>query len=98
MVRISLLTGLRSGELSNLTWGRVDFATQMVTVGDSKTEAGRGRQIPMTGALLQVLSARAAWFTERFGATNPEYYVFPWGSPLPSDPARPSVELKTAWN
>lgn len=98
MVRISLLTGLRSGELSNLTWGRVDFATPMVTVGDSKTEAGRGRQIPMNGDLHQVLSAHAAWFTERFGAAKPEHFVFPSGSPLPSDPTRPSVELKTAWN
>jgi integrase len=98
MVRVSLLTGLRAGELSNLMWGRVDFATPMVTVGDSKTEAGRGRQIPMNGDLHRVLSAHAAWFTERFGETKPEYYVFPWGSPLPSDPTRPSVELKTAWD
>ena len=28
---------------------------------------------------------------------QPEHYVFPFGSPLPNDPTRPSVELKTAW-
>jgi len=98
MVRVSLLTGLRAGELSNLTWGRVDFSDRTVTVGDSKTEAGRGRQIPMNADLQQVLGAHAAWFTERIGLAKPEYFVFPWGSPLPSDPARPSVELKTAWD
>jgi integrase len=66
-------------------------------VGKSKTEAGRGRQIPMNEDLYQVLCAHAQWFTERFGETRPEYFVFPWGSPFPSDPTRPSVELKTAW-
>ena len=39
MVRVSLLTGLRAGELSNLTWGRVDFGDRTVTVGEAKTEA-----------------------------------------------------------
>jgi integrase len=97
MVRVSLLTGLRAGELSNLIWSRVDFASRVVTVGDSKTEAGRGRQIPMNEDLYQVLCAHAQWFTSRFGATKPEYFVFPYGSPLPNDPTRPSVELKTAW-
>lgn len=98
MVRVSLLTGLRAGELANLTWGRVDFSDRTITVGDSKTEAGRGRQIPMNGDLYQVLAVHAAWFTERFTTAKPEHFVFPWGSPLPSDPARPSVELKTAWD
>jgi integrase len=101
MVRVSLLTGFRAGELSRLTWGRVDFASRIVSVGrsvgDSKTEAGRGRQVPMNEDLYQVLCAHAKWFTDRFGATKPEYFVFPYGSPVPSDPSRPSVELKTAW-
>lgn len=98
MVRVSLLTGLRAGELSNLTWGQVDFADRTVTVGEAKTEAGRGRQVPMNGDLYWVLGAHAEWFTGRFGAAKPEHFVFPWGSPLPSDPARPSVELKKAWD
>jgi integrase len=98
MVRVSLLTGLRAGELSHLTWSRVDIANRVVTVGDSKTEAGRGRQIPMNDDLLQVLCAHARWFTNRFGTAEPEHYVFPFGSPFPSDPTRPTVELKTAWD
>jgi len=98
MVRVSLLTGLRAGELSGLIWNRVDFARRIVTVGDSKTEAGRGRQIPMNDDLFEVLCGHAKWFTHRFGATKPEYFVFPYGSPLPCDPTRPSVELKTAWD
>jgi integrase len=98
MVRVSLLTGLRAGELSNLTWGRVDFADRTITVGAAKTEAGRGRQIPMNADLQRALSDHAEWFRTRFGEGKPEHFVFPWGSPLPSDPARPSIELKTAWD
>jgi integrase len=97
MVRVSLLTGLRAGELAQLTWGRVDFASRIVTVGDSKTEAGRGRQVPMNEDLFEVFCRHAQWFTDRFGATKSDYFVFPFGSPLPNDPTRPSVELKTAW-
>jgi integrase len=75
----------------------VDLASRIATVGASKTEAGRGRQVPMNEDLYQVLCSHAQWFTGRFGATKPEYFVFPFGSPLPNDPTRPSVELKTAW-
>ena len=97
MIRVSLLTGFRSGELSEMTWERVDFANRMMIVGKAKTKAGSGRQVPMNADLFEVLTAHAQWFTERFGQANPEHYVFPWGSPYPSDPTRPTVELKTAW-
>ncbi|MBI4906785.1 MAG: site-specific integrase [Acidobacteria bacterium] len=98
MVRVSLLTGLRAGELSRLTWGRVDLGEgKMLTVGKAKTLAGTGRQIPMNNDLFQVFTAHAQWFTKRFGAMKPEHYVFPWGAPYPTDPTRPATELKTAW-
>lgn len=97
MVRVSLLTGFRAGELSAMTWGQVDFAERILTVGRAKTAAGTGRQVPMNEDLFQVLTMHAAWFTERFGAGKAEHYVFPWGSPYPSDPTKPTVELKTAW-
>ena len=52
----------------------------------------------MNGDLYRALGAHAEWFTKRFGAAKPEHFVFPWGSPMPSDPTPPSVELKTAWD
>jgi integrase len=97
MVRVSLLTGFRAGELSAMTWGQVDFAERVLTVGKAKTAAGTGRQVPMNNDLFNVLTIHAAWFTERFGAAKAEHHVFPWGSPYPSDPTKPTVELKTAW-
>lgn len=97
-VRIALLTGMRSGEILNLTWGQVDFEKRVITVGRAKTSSGTGRQIPMNGELLSVLAAHAEWFTTRFGEATDDWYLFPYGKPTPSDPSRPTTTIKTAWN
>jgi integrase len=96
-IRIALLTGMRSGEITALTWGQIDFGRRVVTVGRSKTKAGTGREIPMNADLFAVLSVHADWFTSRFGATQPEYYLFPFGKPGPNDPTRPISDVTGAW-
>jgi integrase len=98
IIRIALLTAMRSGEITSLKWSQIDLGNRVVTVGKSKTAAGAGRQIPMSKDLFAVLTLHAAWFTERFGETKPEYYLFPYGSPVPNDPTRHTTTLKTAWN
>ena len=97
IIRALLLTGMRSGELTGAAWGQVDFERRALTVGRAKTSCGTGRQIPMNNDLFLLLSAHAAWFTEKFGAARPEYYLFPFGS-VPNDPTRPTTTLKTAWD
>jgi integrase len=97
IVRALLLTGMRSGELTGAAWGQVDFERRVLTVGRAKTSCGTGRQIPMNNDLFVLLSAHAAWFTEKFGETRPEFYLFPFGS-VPNDPTRPTTTLKTAWD
>jgi len=97
-VRIALLTGMRCGEITSLTWGQVDFNSRVVTVGRAKTSSGTGRQIPMNSELFGVLGAHADWFTNRFGCTRPEYYLFPYGKPTPSDPTRPITDVTGAWD
>lgn len=97
IIRALLLTGMRSGELTGATWGQVDLERRVLTVGRAKTSSGTGRQIPMNGDLFQLLTARADWFTSRFGETRPDYYVFPFGKPQPTDPTRPTTTLKTVW-
>lgn len=97
MVRAALMTGMRAGELSTLRWSQVDLGRRMITVGRAKTAAGTGRQIPMSAELGAELNAHADWFTSKFGKPNPAHYLFPFGSPLPKDPTKPTVELKTAW-
>jgi integrase len=95
---LALNTGERDAEIRGLQWERVDLARAIVTVGDSKTEAGEGRTIPLNSALLDALMEYAKWYTQRFGTIQPEWYVFPFGKPRPTDPTRPMVTLKTSWN
>jgi integrase len=86
-IRIALLTGMRSGEITSLTWGQVDFERRIVTVGRAKTSSGTGRQIPMNSQLFVVLSGHADWF----------HYIFPFGKPTPNDPTRPITDITGAW-
>lgn len=95
-VRVALLTGMRSGEILGLTWGQVDLARRVITVGKAKTASGTGRQIPMNGELFSVLSAHADWFTDRFEETKLEHYLFPFGKPTPADPTKPITDITGA--
>ena len=51
----------------------------------------------MNTGLLTALVEYAKWFTKRFGTAQGDWYVFPFGKPLPKDPRRPVASLKTAW-
>jgi integrase len=95
---LALNVGIRSAELRALTWAQIKFAKGYLVVGQSKTEAGEGRTIPPDSSLLPVLREYAVWYREKFGETRPEWYVFPFGKPCPSDPTRPITTFKTAWN
>ena len=68
-----------------------------MTVGKAKTDAGTGRPIPMNQELFDVMKDHAQWFTERFGETLPEHFLFPAGECWPKDPTQPSKRFKTAW-
>jgi integrase len=96
-IRIALLTGMRAGEITSLTWGQVDIERQVITVGRAKTAAGTGRQIPMNRDLCAVLSTHSAWFTKRFGEAETEHYLFPFGKPTPSDPSWHVTDVTGAW-
>jgi integrase len=97
MIRIALLTGMRIGEITSLSWGQVDMGGRVITVGRAKTTAGSGRQIPMNEDLFNLLADHAEWFNEKFGKPRSGLFLFPFGSPAPSDPTRPTTTLKTVW-
>jgi integrase len=97
-VRVALLTGMRSGEITNLTWGQIDLGRRVVTVGKAKTSSGTGRQIPMNTQLFGVFSLHAIWFKSRFGEARPELYLFPFGKPTPNDPTRCITDITGAWD
>ena len=94
---LALHVGMRDAEIRGLQWERVDLARAIVTVGNSKTEAGQGRTIPLNENVLAALVAHSRWFLTRFGETRPEWYVFPFGKPQPTDPTKSSTSFKTVW-
>ena len=94
---LALNAGMRDAEIKTLTWTQINFAKEFLAVGRSKTEGGEGRTIPLNSALLPALTEYVEWYTDKFGKIRPEWYVFPFGKPYPSDPTRPVTTLKTAW-
>lgn len=97
-VPMALLTGMRRGEILSCRWSQIDFDRRIVTVGNSKSEAGRGRQIPMNDDLQAVLAEHRQWFEMRFGPAQPDQFLFPFGTPHPSDPSRPITTIKKGWS
>jgi len=94
---LALHVGMRDAEIRELQWSRVDLVRAFVTVGESKTEAGEGRTIPLNADVLAALVAHSKWYLNKFGETRPEWYVFPAGKPQPTDPTKPPTSFKTVW-
>jgi integrase len=90
--------GLRDTEIKTLTWGQIRLRARTVQVGRAKSEAGEGRIVPLNSEVYEALRAHRAWYVERFGAADEDWYVFPWGKPMPSDPTRHITSFKKAWN
>jgi integrase len=89
--------GLRDNEIKTVTWEQFDFNKRTVQVGKAKTEAGRGRIVPLNDEVYEPMVAHRAWYIKRFSEARPEWYVFPWGKPRPSDPTRHITSFKKAW-
>lgn len=89
--------GLRDTEIKTLTWGQINLKTKSLQVGKSKSDAGEGRVVPLNSDLYDALEEHRVWYQERFGASHDEWYLFPFGKPMPSDPTRHVTSLKTAW-
>jgi integrase len=94
---LSQNAGVRDFELRELTWAQIDLRKAIVTVGESKTEAGEGRTIPLNADILGALVAHSKWYLKKFGETRSEWFVFPFGKPQPTDPTRPATSFKTVW-
>ena len=94
---LALHAGLRDKEIRTLQWARFDLVKRMITVGQTKSDAGTGRTIPMNQELLFAATEYAKWYTGKFGDSKLDWYVFPFGKPSPKDPTRPQTSMKTAW-
>ena len=60
IVEFVLKTGMRINEALSTTWSQIDDTRKVVTVGDSKTEAGSGREIHMDSHLMRRLNTLRA--------------------------------------
>src|ERR1019366_6376781 len=96
-IRVLLLTAMRCGELSSLTWRQISFEQKTLTVGRAKTSSGTGRVIPLNNELFLLLKHHADWFENRFGECQPDFYLFPYGVSQPKDPTGPTLSIKKAW-
>jgi integrase len=94
---LALHAGVRDFELRELRWAQIHLHKAVVTVGDSKTEAGEGRTIPLNADIYGALVAHSKWYLKKFGETRSEWFVFPFGKPQPTDPTRPVTSFKTVW-
>lgn len=57
LVMLALNTGMRRGELWNLTWGDVDLRRKLVTVRGEGAKSGQTRHIPLNAGAVAVLKA-----------------------------------------
>jgi integrase len=100
---IEVSTGMRSGEAKTLRWLNVDLDSSVLVVGRSKTNAGKGRQIPFNSDLHEVIEDHRRWYVRKIGEPKPEWYVFPGRqgkgtNPRPLDPTRPVGYITSAWD
>jgi len=98
LIPLLLLTGMRAGEALSLTWAQVDLMGKTIAVGRAKTLSGTGRMIPINDDLASILAAHRAWFQEHFGEPTRAHHLFPWGKPVPSDPARHATDITWGWD
>jgi integrase len=59
--------------MKRLTWRQLNFEKRYLAVGQSKTEAGEGRTIPLNSALYEAPKAYADSYVLRFGEIRPEW-------------------------
>tara|TARA_R110000868_G_C10888386_1_gene763416 strand:- start:352 stop:1566 length:1215 start_codon:yes stop_codon:yes gene_type:complete len=71
MVLISINTGLRRGELFNLTWDMIDFDKRILTVYGNIAKSGKSRHVPLNNEAYEALFK---WYQQANSTNN---LVFP---------------------
>jgi integrase len=102
-VLIALNTCMRYSEIRLLKWIQVDLNSSALTIGQTKTDAGTGRLLPLNDRAISMLRFWASLFPKR----QPDHFVFPserygvTGNGLAvvygTDPTKPIGRWKEAW-
>jgi len=90
---LGLNTGMRHKEIRTLRWKNLDLANRVLRVGESKTEAGKGRPIPLTQPAWAALDIWASRFPDR----RLDHFVFPACENGHVVRERPIANWRTAW-
>ncbi len=104
-VVLALNTGLRRSELFGLCWKQIDFVNWIIRVGESKTRAGRHREVPLNSRARMAIQMWAEQFPDRAD----DHFVFPSehvgaggdsfdASISSTEPSKAVGTLKTAWH
>ena len=73
VVSLGLHTALRRSEIRSLRWSQVDLLDRTLTVGQTKTEGGSGRVVPLNF----VAHAAMVRWAGRFPGAGQEDHIFP---------------------
>jgi integrase len=103
-VVIAINTGPRRSELFSLRWKQIDFVNWIIRVGESKTRAGRHREVPLNSRARVAIQVWAEQFPDRAD----DHFVFPsehvgaGGDNFDANitgtkPSKAVGTLKTAW-
>ena len=107
-VLLLLETGARYNTIRTLQWSQIDFVSRRLKIGKDKTDAGTGRNVPLSGRAIETLKLWAEQFPDR----KPVHFVFPsekyglhgeegtFGGEVKAyrcDPDKPVGTIKTAW-
>ena len=92
---ISVNTTMRGGTLKGLRWADVNLFDRMVSVPDSKTDAGI-RRIPLNEDAL-IAFRRLYQKALALGIADPSHFVFPSCQHGRLDPTRPQRTWRTSW-
>ena len=71
----ALATGMRRGEILSLDWTHVDLEKRVLNVQPENEKAGRGRAVPMTQELHEVLSQLAKRRVRRIDGQQPVFVM-----------------------
>lgn len=85
MVLLSMNTGIRQGELFNLTWANINFQQAILIVAGDKAKSGKTRHIPLNS---EALTALKTWHQQ---TNDKEGLVFP------SKTSHPFNNIRKAW-
>jgi integrase len=98
-VTLAIECCLRYSEIRLLQWRQIDFGRRVITVGESKTDAGEGREVPLNTLADAILRSWAA----QFPARKLNHYIFPSkkygqnGSVYDMDVTKPISTWKEGW-